>query len=284
VQCPTSAQCIAVGQYNTSTVTKTMALRWNSNRWSLLSSPNADAPVNVLTGLACASSTSCFAVGSYFVSTATTSSQLTLVERWDGKSWTIVPSPNVADAFDSGLEGVACAGSTDCFGVGTSHTETTNDTLVEHWDGASWSIVPSPDPPDSADNDLAAVACPATANCIAVGSSDHGTLAERWNGSSWSVVTSKNPLGSTGAALAAIACPAATRCTAAGVSFQQTVDQRLVEVFTPSSASLVGVPVPSDTKRSNLSGISCANTTNCFAVGDYRRGPSRRPLLLRYGS
>ena len=79
-----------------------------------------------------------------------------------------------------------------------------------------------------------------------------------------------------------ISCPAVTRCTAAGVVFKSNNQQRLVEVLTPQNASVVGVPVPSDTKRSSLSGVSCATVTSCFAVGDYRRGPSRRPLLLRY--
>jgi hypothetical protein len=41
--------------------------------------------------------------------------------------------------------------------------------------------------------------------------------------------------------------------------------------------------VPSDAKRSSLNAISCANDTNCFAVGNYYRGPSRRPLLVRFG-
>jgi len=193
-----------------------------------------------------------------------------------------VPSPNVTDAFDSGLVGAACAGSTDCFAVGASHTETQNDTLVERWDGAAWSIVASPDPPNSADNELAAVTCRATGSCFAVGSSDHGTLAERWDGASWSLAPSKNPAGATGGALASISCPAVTRCTAVGVVFKSNQQQRLVEVFTPQGVSIVGVPVPSDTKRSGLSGVSCATTTSCFAVGDYHRGPSRRPLLLRY--
>jgi hypothetical protein len=58
--------------------------------------------------------------------------------------------------------------------------------------------------------------------------------------------------------------------------------QRLVEVFTPGGASIVTVPVPSGTKFSGLSGASCAAPTSCFAVGNYRVGQSRRPLLLRY--
>ena len=282
VKCTSSSFCVAVGQYSTSTVTKTLALRWSSNRWTLLSTPNPNAAVSVLSGLACTSTSNCFAVGAYFTSSGTIGGERTLVERWDGKKWAIVPSPNVADAFDSGLVGAACASSTDCSAVGSSHTETRNDTLVEHWNGAAWSIVASPDPPNSSDNELAGVTCPATGACIAVGSSDHGTLAERWNGTSWSLAPSKNPVGATGAALASISCPAVTRCTGAGVVFKSNQQQRLVEVFTPQGASVVGVPVPSNTKRSNLSGVSCATTTSCFAVGDYSRGPSRRPLLLHY--
>jgi len=179
VKCSSSAFCIAVGQYSTSTVTKTLVLRWSSNRWSLLPTPNPDSAVSVLSGLACSSTTNCFAVGSYFVDTGTIGGQTTLIERWDGTSWKIVPSPNVTDAFDSGLVGAACTSSTDCLAVGTSHTETSNNTLVERWDGVSWSIVASPDPPNSSDNELAAIACPSATACLAVGSSDHGTLAER---------------------------------------------------------------------------------------------------------
>jgi hypothetical protein len=282
VKCTSSAFCVAVGQYNTSTVTKTLALRWSSNRWSLLPTPNPHAAVSVLAGLACTSTTSCIAVGGYFVDTAPPASERTLVERWDGSHWTIVPSPNVAGAFDSGLTGAACASNTYCFAVGSSHAVAHNDTLTEHWDGAAWSIVASPDPPNSADNELAGVTCPSTTACTAVGSSDHGTLAERWNGATWSLAPSKNPVSATGGGLASVSCPLATRCTAAGAVFKANQQQRLVEVLTPQSASLVGVPVPSGTKRSSLSGVSCATTATCFAVGDYNRGPSRRPLLLHY--
>jgi hypothetical protein len=284
VKCASPTSCIAVGQYTTSTVTKTMAVRWSNNRWTLMATPNpSNSAVNVLSGVACSSATSCFAVGSSFVvPDPTTSETLTLVERWDGAHWTIVPSPNVTDAFDSALADAACASATDCFAVGTSHTELRADTLTEHWDGAAWSIVSSPDPANSADNELNAVTCPSSAGCLAVGTSEHGTLAERWNGSSWTIVASKNPTGSTGAALASISCPAVTRCTAVGTVFMKNQGQRLVEVFTPGGASIVTVPVPSGTKFSALSGVSCAATTSCFAVGNYRLGQNRRPLLLRY--
>jgi hypothetical protein len=104
-----------------------------------------------------------------------------------------------------------------------------------------------------------------------------------WNGTAWSIVTSPNPAGATGAALTGITCPSTTRCLAAGSAFRKNVQQRLVELLTPARNSLVGVPVPSNAKRSSLSAISCANVNLCFAVGDYHSGTSARPLLLRFG-
>ena len=63
---------------------------------------------------------------------------------------------------------------------------------------------------------------------------------------------------------------------------RKATQQRLVLRITPQSRSIVNVPVPSGTRLSNLSGVSCATTVNCFAVGDFRLGPTRRPLLEWY--
>jgi len=285
VRCRNASNCIAVGQYSTATETKTLALQWSNNAWTLMRTPNPVAAVSGLSGLACTSPTSCIAVGGYFVSSGNSSSHLSLAEHWNGTEWTIVPTPNVPNAFDSALTGVACAAPTDCFAVGYSHTTNVTVPLIQRWDGAAWSIVASPNPPSSADSELAGVACAATTRCTAVGSSDHGTLLQRWNGTAWSIKKSPNPTGSTGASLTGVSCPSTARCFAAGVAFRKkAVQNRLVERFTPTGNVVVGVPVPSDAKRSSLGAISCASETNCFAVGNYYRGPSRRPLLIRFGS
>ena len=284
VHCQSSSSCIAVGQYSTATVTKTLALHWSNNRWTRTKTPNPVAAVSGLSGLSCTSPTSCIAVGGYFVSAGNWSSHYSLAEHWNGTDWTIVPTPDVPDAYDSVLTGVACAAPTDCFAVGYSHTTLGTRPLVQRWDGTSWSIIPSPNPPNSFDSELAGVTCAAPTRCTAVGISDHGTLVQRWDGTSWSIRRSPNPTGSTGAALTGVACPSTTRCFAAGVAVRKkAIQQRLVERLTSTRNSLVSVPVPRDAKRSGLSAISCANGANCFAVGSYYRGPSRRPLLIRFG-
>ena len=72
-------------------------------------------------------------------------------------------------------------------------------TLVEHWNGTSWSIVAAPS--GSSQSQLAQVTCPSATSCYAVGHYFDGsadkTLVEHWNGTSWSIVTSPNPTGAT---------------------------------------------------------------------------------------
>src|SRR5690348_5630714 len=55
-------------------------------------------------------------------------------------AWNIVPSPNVGTT--SHLNSVSVISATDVWAVGYSST----GTLIEHWDGTSWSIVSSPNP------------------------------------------------------------------------------------------------------------------------------------------
>jgi hypothetical protein len=60
-------------------------------------------------------------------------------------------------------------------------------TLVEQWNGTSWSILPTPNPSDAIASYLFGVSCPTVHTCTAVGyyentSSVDLTLAERFAG------------------------------------------------------------------------------------------------------
>src|SRR5207249_6128820 len=65
-----------------------------------------------------------------------------------------------------------------------------NQTLIEHWNGTAWSIVPSPNA-GSGDNRLNGIAAVAANEVWAVGASGiyPGTqaLVERWDGSAWTI-------------------------------------------------------------------------------------------------
>jgi hypothetical protein len=70
-------------------------------------------------------------------------------EHWDGTKWSFVPVPNpdAGTHFGAVLGGVAPIASNDIWAVGTFQVAGgASKTLTEHWDGTSWSIIPSPDP------------------------------------------------------------------------------------------------------------------------------------------
>src|SRR5262249_41005892 len=72
----------------------------------------------------------------------------TLIVHWDDCQWTIVPSPN-ASAGSNRLSGVVALSPDNAWAVGDYRylyptPGIGTRTLVEHWDGSQWSIVPSP--------------------------------------------------------------------------------------------------------------------------------------------
>src|SRR3954471_21036858 len=96
-------------------------------------------------------------------------------------------------------------------------------------------------------------------------------------------MTSPNPSGTSGASLTSVSCPTATGCVAVGDYFPGTDVHRLVEVWNAGAGwSIVATPAPPGTVQSSFSGVACATSVNCFAVGEYRLGPSRRPLIERF--
>ena len=69
-----------------------------------------------------------------------------MIEHWNGTSWEVVPSPNGGSALNV-FEAVAVVAPNDVWAVGyTQNTGGPTQTLVEHWNGTAWAIVPSPNP------------------------------------------------------------------------------------------------------------------------------------------
>jgi hypothetical protein len=120
----------------------------------------------------------------------------TLAEHWDGTAWTIVSTPNPQGAC-SQFNAVAAVSSTDVWAVGSPYgvgicPNKTHPGFIEHWDGSSWSIVPSPSP---AYRGFTGVAVIASNDVWAVGYNQASlgfttTLTEHWDGSAWTVVPS----------------------------------------------------------------------------------------------
>src|SRR5207302_1280382 len=155
---------------------------------SVFASPNPSGG-GLLTGVTCASGSQCWAVG-YNNPTPGGGVHQTVIEQWNGTSWTIVTSPNTSPNQYNELHGVTCSSASDCWAVGFSDNGNAFfgeplQTLIEHWNGSSWAIVTSPNN-GTATNLLNGVTCVSASQCLAVGFYFNGavfqTLIEQWNG------------------------------------------------------------------------------------------------------
>src|SRR5262249_8711457 len=201
----------------------------------------------------------------------------TLVERWNGTAWSIVPSPNRAGLDE--LQGVSCVSASACTAVGFSAASPKSGpssvrTLIETWNGTACSIVPSPNPRTATGTFLFGVSCVTAAFCAAVGSYGQPDTAKSdpitaiWNGSTWSVAP--NPQKLHNADLASVSCVSATACTAVGSHRRLTAPRgTLAESWNGSSWSVVPSADAGTSDKNVLAGGSCTSPTPSTAVGSY---------------
>ena len=191
---------------------------------------------------------------------------------WATSVWTISSSPNVPMSNDY-LRGVSCVSVVSCeavgFRSGTSGTGA-NRTLVESWNGANWSVVPSKNPSSEGDS-LSGISCTSSDFCMAVGEYSRGTstdsplhtLIESWNGSIWSVIPSPG-VGASSSWLDGVSCVSVDSCTAVGGSPLHT----LIESWNGTEWSVVRSPIPGRNGGA-LASVSCVAVSSCVAVGQY---------------
>ncbi len=182
----------AVGLYTNENFNQlTLIEHWNGQQWRIVSSPNQPA-ANALDSITAISRNNIWAVGYALTSDITSD---TLVEHWDGAAWSIIPSPD-GGAFNNFLYSVAAASATSIWAVGSyapqaSGGSVPSDTLVEHWNGAAWSVVASPNVAGAPGSFLSGVAVVSPRDVWAVGyvsASQTTALIEHWNGVKWRIV------------------------------------------------------------------------------------------------
>jgi hypothetical protein len=267
VSCPTTSVCTAVGLHvQESGLGVTLAERRSSGgAWTVQPTPNpASAAASALNGVSCPSGSACTGVGQFVVKSG---AQLTLAERWNGRSWRIQSTPNPAGSPSNRLFAVACPATDACTAVGAANSKL----LVERWNGARWRIQPAPVPPGTQSSELNAVTCTAAASCIAVGDYVNGpgvdvTLAEEWNGNTWAIQPTPDPSGAQFfSVLTGVSCTGRDACEASGASDAGVFAER----WNGTRWSLQAVPAPAGAQFAQLFGISCA-VSSCEAVGIYQ--------------
>src|SRR5207249_206434 len=134
---------------------------------------------NTLSGVTCVSASDCWTVGNYLTAAP---AYLTLTQHWDGSSWTIVTSPNASGSQNNVLSSVTCVSAAECWAAGYATNGNTTgsgyDTLIERWNGTSWSVVTSPNTGTGQSNRLLGVTCVSSTECWAVGYSYIGSDAD----------------------------------------------------------------------------------------------------------
>jgi hypothetical protein len=189
----------AVGYSLAGDVRSTLIEHWDGTRWSVVPSPNGAEPVNWLTGVSAIASDDIWAVGYTNDGNGFESQSFTLTLHYDGTSWTVVPSPNPVPDPNPGdyapsneLYGIRAISTNDVWAVGHTFTVTLEQTLALHWDGSTWTDVPTPHP--SRYTRLRSVDAAAPDDIWAVGEIDHSgkqrTLTQHYDGVSWSIVPS----------------------------------------------------------------------------------------------
>ena len=114
---------------------------------------------------------------------------------------------------------MTCVVASDCWAVGAQEPtgQQGPETLAEHWDGSTWSVVPTP----AVAGYLFSVTCSASANCWAVGDSNDAQgnpldgIIYHWDGSQWSQVVAP-PSGQTYDQLESVTCTNSSDCWAVG--------------------------------------------------------------------
>ncbi len=227
----------------------------------------------------CVNGSDCWAVGAV-VATGSGNPTGTLVEHWNGTSWSVVPSPTPSGPGVAGaiLSSVSCASASSCMAVGYATDVNGNNLsdVVEQWNGSSWNMLPTAATGEAFDQ-LISVQCLSAANCWAVGNAgpvaqmsnflpvfpgavgDQG-LIEHWDGSAWSIVPSVSEPAPSGGYLSGLECVGATDCWASGATTDPvsgTASGLLMEHWDGSSWTDASASVPGSTAPGLLAGISC---------------------------
>jgi hypothetical protein len=142
----------AVG-FNVSDSITTSAMHWDGTNWKRVATPNVGKGTNKLNAVLALAPNDVWAVGfSTPVAPPKQAATLTLIEHFDGASWTVVPSPKVGPNSvnqSNRLLGLTANSANDIWAFGSNFAADGSGhqmTLLLHWDGTSWTVASSPSP------------------------------------------------------------------------------------------------------------------------------------------
>lgn len=291
IACPTTATCVATGDYLDARKTPQGLIETLSHgHWIPAEAPlHASHQSASLAGVACANAGTCVAVGDYEHDNRNITDGL--IETLSQGTWTSVKAPLPADAATGGqfaiLQSVVCPAVSTCVAVGSYRgQDSAAPGLIEMLSNGTWTPAEAPLPDGAAlthQASINSVACPAVGTCVAAGTyvdqnSVNQNLVETLSGGTWTATEVPRPAGavtSKNSGLGAISCPSADTCVATGwYNYSGNPFQASPNLIATSSDGTwlsVGAPAPAKTSanRIALNGVACPTTDNCVATGSF---------------
>jgi hypothetical protein len=133
----------AVGRSTFSGVSNTLILHYDGTTWSISPSPNPSTTSQTLYSVVAITPMLAYAAGDY---TDVSGRHHTLIEKYDGTSWTQVASPDAIPGYDSYLFSLSALSATNIWAGGATYAPnaslTPSYTFAEHYDGTSWKALP----------------------------------------------------------------------------------------------------------------------------------------------
>ncbi len=212
----------------------------------------------------------------------------TLVDHWNGATWTQVASPNPGKApVSDALNAISVVSASDAWAVGSAMSGGVTSALIEHWTGGKWVPVASPKPGgDTSQSLLQGIWASSATSIWAVGYSASGphdainALIEHWNGAKWKAVSLKLAGPAKGTFLSAVTgtsakqvwatgfyCPTETKCVPSILAWNGSRWRR---------SSIPSLPAADS---GFLYGISALSKTSAWAVGSAQTTNAGGPLI-----
>lgn len=199
--------------------TGTLLAHWNGTSWASVPLPDPGFQPGSGESMSATSASDIWLVGTSINAGGNTVAEAL---HFNGSAWSVSPMAQPSQGTAS-ISAVTALSASNAWAVGTNG----GSTLIEHWTGSGWSVVPSPTP--GADPSLTGVAARGPSDVYAVGSSlpsINGGVVQgiilRWNGSSWLADTDPTT-GSYSPLFAAAAAPGAANEWAAGTLSNQSL-------------------------------------------------------------
>jgi hypothetical protein len=260
---------------------------WNGRSWTVVPGAASSSDFNmfsVFSALAAISANDIWGVGTGpLYGAGCSGGGGGFIEHWNGSRWSVVPFPSPAPTAFS-FASVAAASSHDVWAVGSYRAYATEQSagftpVIEHWDGARWSIVASPSQPTA--QGLTGVAATASGSVWAVGQlasvgGPGASLIEQLSGGAWSTVASPSP-GTVSNELHGVSAIGKNDVWAVGSSSNGT----LAEHWNGAGWSVAPTP-NAPTYDDTLNAVSAASANDVWAVGSSSSGDAKHAMLTEH--